>query len=334
MNIGGEQDSLLRVRSVFIPFESKQVTINRFDPLFNIVIYFYDVDSVCLIDSYIMNENTHYITYPQTLNVPPPTKFIRVDVGRVDGTALLPSDINGDEFKIEVGNKATLWTQKPSDITAALSSVDYLKTALEDSTDIAGGLVSTDVILLKNGATPSVITGGLSGLAADNVGFWTGGTYNEALAGTAPIILYKDGSGQFGGGNIKLNADGTIEYTGKISSSSSGKRIIIDPAVNSIKMIDSSNREVMVANFGDVPNFSTAYIYLNGYSGTETTPSRYATISPSSAQLYHSGSAMFSLSIASNGGVNMITDLSKMPTVAGSIGQWYRSGEYIKIKTS
>jgi len=189
------------------------------------------------------------------------------------------------------------------------------------------------------GATfESIATGTLLAQGANiaNFIFNDGRMESQAETNGVPNIILDgvSGSGQFGGGNIKLNADGTIEYTGKISSSTSGKRIIIDPAVNSIKMIDSSNREVMVANFGDVPNFSTAYIYLNGYSGTETTPSRYATISPSSAQLYHSGSAMFSLSIASNGGVNMITDLSKMPTVAGSIGQWYRSGEYIKIKTS
>ena len=118
-------------------------------------------------------------------------------------------------IQLEKGNKATDWTPAPedvqSDINAALAKAaeaDYLKAALTGSTDIAGGLVGTNVILLKTLA--GLITGGMSGLADDNVGFWTGGTYADAIANLANIILRKDGSGQLAGGGIKWNASGSL----------------------------------------------------------------------------------------------------------------------------
>ena len=92
--------------------------------------------------------------------------------------------------------------------------LDYLKTALEDgSTEIAGGLTMTNVLMLKNLA--GSVTAGMSGLTKhenkeDKVLMWGGGTYEEAYAaansenyyksGTTPIttLLKKDGTGKIG----------------------------------------------------------------------------------------------------------------------------------------
>jgi hypothetical protein len=88
----------------------------------------------------------------------------------------------------------------PADWDASPKEIDYLKTAMQGSTDITGGLLATNVVLMKTLA--GLITGGMSGLANDNIGVWTGGTYQQAINSLAKVILRKDGSGQLAGGKI------------------------------------------------------------------------------------------------------------------------------------
>lgn len=91
---------------------------------------------------------------------------------------------------------------------ATANALNYLKIALEGSTDISGGLLATNVLLMKT--ITGAITGGISGLNTDNVGMWTGGTYADAIANIAKIILRKDGSGQFAGGKINWDSAGAL----------------------------------------------------------------------------------------------------------------------------
>lgn len=115
-------------------------------------------------------------------------------------------NVDFSRMKIEEGNKATSWTQAPEDTEFKISALDYLKTALSGSTDISGGLLATNVLLMKTIA--GAITGGMSGLNNDNIGMWTGGTYQNAIDSIAKIILRKDGSGQLAGGKINWDAGG------------------------------------------------------------------------------------------------------------------------------
>ncbi len=120
--------------------------------------------------------------------------------------------------KIEFGNKPTDWTPAPEDVEVEIAALEYLKAALNDgSTEIAGGLLMTNVLMLKNLA--GAVTAGMSGLTkktgtstADNVLLWGGGTYEEAFyaannanyykaaSGTTPIttLIKKDGTGKIG----------------------------------------------------------------------------------------------------------------------------------------
>ena len=124
------------------------------------------------------------------------------------------------DIKLEKGTKATDWTPAPEDVDAAIAAVDskaqaleYLKNALTDgSTEIAGGLTMTNVLMLKNLA--GNVTAGMSGLTTnenkeDKVLMWGGGTYEEAYAaannddyntgrGTITTLLKKDGTGKIG----------------------------------------------------------------------------------------------------------------------------------------
>ena len=93
-------------------------------------------------------------------------------------------------------------------------ATEYLKDALTDgSTEIAGGITMTNVLMLKN--LNKQVTAGMSGMTTyknkeDKVLMWGGGTYEEAYAaansdnyyksGTTPIttLLKKDGTGKIG----------------------------------------------------------------------------------------------------------------------------------------
>ncbi len=122
------------------------------------------------------------------------------------------------KVKLEKGNKPTDWTPAPEDVEVEIAALEYLKAALNDgSTEIAGGLLMTNVLMLKNLA--GAVTAGMSGLTkktgtstADNVLLWGGGTYEEAFyaannanyyktaSGTTPIttLIKKDGTGKIG----------------------------------------------------------------------------------------------------------------------------------------
>lgn len=140
--------------------------------------------------------------------------------------------------KIEYGNKATAWSPAPEDVEAKISELDYLKEALQGTTEIDGGLVLTNLIKLRNQSNKE--NGGISGLSNDNVAFWSGGTYEEALnqaAGkseTLPVLITKDKNGygtKFG--IFKIVEDG-IEVS---SSSGNSKVLVTSQSIDEVSVI-------------------------------------------------------------------------------------------------
>lgn len=125
-----------------------------------------------------------------------------------------------------------------------VNALNYLKTALAGSTEISGGLVAANIILLKNALDQ--ITGGLSGIDDDNIGFWTGGTYSDALANVAKIILRKDGSGQLAGGNLWWNILGQL-FFGKTGDSETIR--ISTEAIPSLAEIGNKEHYVVDDNY-------------------------------------------------------------------------------------
>lgn len=157
-------------------------------------------------------------------------------------------------IKLELGNRATDWTPAPEDVPSAL---EYLAEAIQDgSTDIEGGLVTTNVLMVKD--TNGTVRGGMSGLKSDNVGFWTGGTYQNAVGGSANVIFRKDGSFSLADGKISGTAAGALSVdggvvTGNIESQNwdgeNGSRLnLLDGSLefgNTIK-VDSFAKEIIV----------------------------------------------------------------------------------------
>lgn len=105
---------------------------------------------------------------------------------------------------------------------AETRALDYLKTALQGSTEIAGGLLMTNLLMLKN--EKNKVTAGMSGLTGtetnpEKVLLWGGGTYKEALKAiqglsSLPVLLTKAGAGS-NIGCLKVMSDNkTIMVTG------------------------------------------------------------------------------------------------------------------------
>ena len=115
--------------------------------------------------------------------------------------------------------------QKGDRATAYQPWVNYLTKALQGQTSVAGGLLATSVILLRDGEE---VTAGMSGVKDDNILVFGGGSYDEAVNAAAsptydkgdgtPItsLLKKDGQGKLGvfkveKDNAQVNTkDGTI----------------------------------------------------------------------------------------------------------------------------
>lgn len=96
---------------------------------------------------------------------------------------------------------------------SAAAALAYLKNAiLEGDTTIAGGLVLTNLLMLKG--VDNVIRAGMSGLANDNIFLFadTVNAYQKALAGTAQFILRKDGTAKLS--IMRINADTVGLYAG------------------------------------------------------------------------------------------------------------------------
>ncbi len=113
--------------------------------------------------------------------------------------------------------------------------------SLSEATDITGGFYRFDNTRMSLNRRMEVGSGSPTSFGCqagmspntDNVAFWAGGTYNQAVAGTAKTIIYHDGAGKF---------------TGRIESNADGDRIIIDPSGRCIKML-SGNVEVYNLDF-------------------------------------------------------------------------------------
>lgn len=83
-------------------------------------------------------------------------------------------DVFADYYQLS-GNMSDLIDDA---IDESIKSTEYLKKAMEDgSTEVKGGLIMTNVMLLKN--AEGDVTAGVSGLQEDDVPFWSGADYTN-----------------------------------------------------------------------------------------------------------------------------------------------------------
>lgn len=92
------------------------------------------------------------------------------------------SEITGTEFRKVFSDYYEISSNMSNLIDDAIDesikSTEYLKKAMEDgSTEVKGGLIMTNVMLLKN--AKGDVTAGVSGLQEDDVPFWSGADYTN-----------------------------------------------------------------------------------------------------------------------------------------------------------
>lgn len=153
------------------------------------------------------------------------------------------------------------------------ASVKPITDAIKGSTEIEGGLVTTNIVMVKD--SNNVISGGISGQSSNNITFWSGGTYQDAINGNCNVIIRKDGTAKIGSfvienntasiqlsdGNVAtMSADGievTLANGGKATYNSSGVSIINSANEEKIKLI---NGDVSIGNFRTIYERTYSYI--------------------------------------------------------------------------
>lgn len=153
------------------------------------------------------------------------------------------SEITGTEFRKVFSDYYEI-SSNMSDliddaIDESIKSTEYLKKAMEDgSTEVKGGLIMTNVMLLKN--AEGDVTAGVSGLQEDDVPFWSGADYTNRKK--AVFRVHADGEvhatkGTVGILQVKNNS---VEVS---DAAASGNKIILTTNnINSVSQVLGSSK--------------------------------------------------------------------------------------------
>ncbi len=148
------------------------------------------------------------------------------------------------------GNKSA--TYKPA--------TQYVARAIRDgSTEIDGGLILSNIMLLKD--TNGDVRAGISGLGSDNISFFGGGTYQDAIADASKdfgstmltgSLDKKDGSGHRAFGAMAWDSYGRLSLKGRIEALS-GKIGDFDVVGGQIRG-SVQGKEKFLLTLNEVPN--------------------------------------------------------------------------------
>lgn len=111
-----------------------------------------------------------------------------------------------DKANVNSQNAQNIANQAQTDVGVLGVSVKPITDAIKGSTEIEGGLVNTNVLMVKD--SNNAISGGISGVSSDNIAFWSGGTLTDAINGNCNVIIRKDGTAKIGSFIVK---DGYVE---------------------------------------------------------------------------------------------------------------------------
>ena len=130
-------------------------------------------------------------------------------------------DVFADYYQLS-GNMSDLIDDA---IDESIKSTEYLKQAMEDgSTEVKGGLIMTNVMLLKN--ADGDVTAGVSGLQEDDVPFWSGADYTNRKK--AVFRVHADGEVHATKGTVGILQvkNDSVEVS---DAAASGDKIILTP---------------------------------------------------------------------------------------------------------
>lgn len=152
------------------------------------------------------------------------------------------SEITGTEFR-KVFSDYYQISSNMSDliddaIDESIKSTEYLKQAMEDgSTEVKGGLIMTNVMLLKN--ADGEVTAGVSGLQEDDVPFWSGADYTNR--GKAVFRVHADGDIHATKGTIGIMQVKNDSVEVSDATASGNKIILTTNNINSVSQVLGSS---------------------------------------------------------------------------------------------
>lgn len=139
------------------------------------------------------------------------------------------SEITGTEFRKVFSDYYEI-SSNMSDliddaIDESIKSTEYLKKAMEDgSTEVKGGLIMTNVMLLKN--AEGDVTAGVSGLQEDDVPFWSGADYTNRKKAVFRVHANGEVHATKGTVGILQVKNDSVEVS---DAAASGDKIILTP---------------------------------------------------------------------------------------------------------
>lgn len=153
------------------------------------------------------------------------------------------SEITGTEFR-KVFSDYYQISNNMSDliddaIDESIKSTEYLKKAMEDgSTEVKGGLIMTNVMLLKN--AEGDVTAGVSGLQEDDVPFWSGADYTNRKK--AVFRVHADGEVHATKGTIGIMQVKNDSVEVSDATASGNKIILTTNNINSVSQVLGSSK--------------------------------------------------------------------------------------------
>ena len=152
------------------------------------------------------------------------------------------SEITGTEFRKVFSDYYEI-SSNMSDliddaIDESIKSTEYLKKAMEDgSTEVKGGLIMTNVMLLKN--AEGDVTAGVSGLQEDDVPFWSGADYTNRKK--AVFRVHADGEVHATKGTIGIMQVKNDSVEVSDATASGNKIILTTNNINSVSQVLGSS---------------------------------------------------------------------------------------------
>ena len=233
--------------------------------------------------------------------------------------------LNCKLIKLERGNKQTDWD----------TEIEYLSAAMQANTSVEGGLLSTTLLQVKDNA--GNVTGGISGLATDNVVLFGGGTYNDALASDSTpsavaVIDRKDGSGHRAKGALLWDKLGnlTVGFFKVVAGALTGYEGLYERIRITTQSITSLSALISGGWIREAKDylFTNAYAgnVYNGYSDTNLTclasvsDSAYISIPiATNIKIYSGGN----LSYVLNNSTGITFNFTKQKFTISGVGTYY-----------
>ena len=261
------------------------------------------------------------------------------------------------EIKLERGTVATDWEPAFLDnnrMEGRLQAMKYVFDAVKNETDIYGGLVLTNILMVGNytNGKMSEVTAGMSGVYNDgsDVAFWAGGTLEQAIravsnpsltSGVANAVITHGGlailNNAYVRGTIYANDGifrGTVyasggEFNGIFRTGLDGFRVEIKTdSYYNFNIYDELNRAAIRMGVENGVGFSE--IRLNGYSGSSTSPNTVTRLS-TAGFTYTVGSVSFGIGV--NAADNHLRITASLPDKdTATSGEWYVEDGNIKVK--